>query len=197
MSWCWTAFVDFDGSSLCLLDLDVVSFLRLGNFSAIISNKFCPFSLSSSYGTPIIWILLHLMESPSSLNLFSFCTILFFFSFVQLDYSSLLCSRWLIYSSASSSLLFIVSRVFLFSFVALFISDYFLTLTSVVRVSLMSSILLSSPVSILMITALNYPSGMLLISVLLRSLALALSCSFICNKFLCLHILSKSAFFLC
>ena len=23
MSWCWPAFVDFDGSSLCLLDLDV------------------------------------------------------------------------------------------------------------------------------------------------------------------------------
>lgn len=40
MSWYWPAFVEFDGSSLCFLDLVTVSFLRLGKLSAIIcSNK--------------------------------------------------------------------------------------------------------------------------------------------------------------
>ena len=52
----------------------------------------------------------------------------------------------------------------------------------------MSSILFSGPVSILMIIALNSPSGMLLISIQLRSLAMALSFSFIWNRFLCLLI---------
>ena len=43
---------------------------------------------------------------------------------------------------------------------------------SVVRVSLMSSILYSSPLNILMVTALNPPSGTLFLSLSLRSLAL-------------------------
>ena len=45
---------------------------------------------------------------------------------------------------------------------------FLLTLISVVRVCLMSSIIFSSPISILMIVALNSPSGKLPISVSLR-----------------------------
>ena len=56
----------------------------------------------------------------------------------------------------------------------------------------MSYILFSTPVSNLMIVALHFPSGMLLTFVLLRSLAVALSCFFIWDKFLHLGILSKS-----
>ena len=61
-----------------------------------------------------------------------------------------------------------------------------------VRVSLMSSILSSSSVSILSILAVNYPLGVLFVSVPLISLAIAFSCSFIWDKFLCLGILSMS-----
>ena len=56
----------------------------------------------------------------------------------------------------------------------------------------MSFILFSSPISILMIVALNSPSTMLFISVSLRSLAVALSFSFIQDKFLHVCMLSKS-----
>ena len=53
MSWCWLAFVDFDGS-LDLLDLDVCFFFQIRKFSAIIcsSKPYTPFSFSFSLGTP-------------------------------------------------------------------------------------------------------------------------------------------------
>ena len=64
-----------------------ISFTRLGRFSVIIfSNKLSdPLFLSSS-GTAIVWILLGLMQSLSSLSLFSFRIIIF----------SLFCSSWLL-----------------------------------------------------------------------------------------------------
>lgn len=47
LSWCGSAF-DFDGSSLCLLDLDPVFIPQLGKFSAILQINFLPPFLSSS-----------------------------------------------------------------------------------------------------------------------------------------------------
>ena len=62
----------------------------------------------------------------------------------------------------------------------------------------MSSTLFSNPVNILMIITLNSLSGMLVISVSLRSLAITLSSSFIWGKFLCFLISSNSlCLFLC
>ena len=56
----------------------------------------------------------------------------------------------------------------------------------------MSSMLFSSPVSILMIVALNSGSGTLLTSVLIRSLVMTFSCSFFRDGFLHLGIMSRS-----
>ena len=58
----------------------------------------------------------------------------------------------------------------------------------------MFSTLLSSPVGILMIIALNSPPGMLLIYISLRSPAMALALSFIWDKFFCFfaYLLGKS-----
>ena len=117
-----------------------------------------------------------LMESLSFLSLFSFCVILFSL-FCSTGYFPLLSSRSLVCSSASSILLFILSSTFLISFIEPFISPL-LFLISVFRVSFRFFILFSSPLSILMIIALNSLSGMLPISVSLRSLALSLSYSF-------------------
>ena len=86
--------VEFWGGNLCASWIWIsVSFPRLGKFSAIISsNKFsAAFSLSSLSGTPIILMLLCLMESLSSLSLFSFYIILLSLSFVQLNYFPLVC----------------------------------------------------------------------------------------------------------
>ena len=64
-----------------------------------------------------------------------------------------------------------------------------------VGVSLMSSTLFSSPVSILMIIALHFPSGMLLISVSFRTLSVASFCSFIWNEFLYLTLFASRVCF--
>ena len=58
--------------SFCLLDL-TISFSMLGKFSTVISSKFFsyPFFFSSSSGTPIIWMLVHLILSQKSLRLSS------------------------------------------------------------------------------------------------------------------------------
>lgn len=98
-------------------------------------------------------------------------------------FSIILSSISLIHFSPSSSLLCIASNRFTISVVAFFTSDcyFFSSLIYVVSISL-SSIFLSSPVSILMIAALNYPPGMVLKSVLLRLLSMALSFSFGMNS---------------
>ena len=51
-----------------------ISFSMLGKFSTIISSKFFsyPFFFSSSSGTPIIWMLVHLILSQRSLRLSCF-----------------------------------------------------------------------------------------------------------------------------
>lgn len=62
----------------------------------------------------------------------------------------------------------------------------------------MSSSLFTSPVNIVMIITLNYLSGILLISVLFRYVAVAVLYSFIWVKFLYLSILSTPLYvFLC
>ena len=110
-----------------------ISFPMLSKFSTIISSKFfwCSFFSSSSSGTPIIQILVHLILSQRSLRLFSVLFILFtlFCSseviFIILSSSSLICSP------ASEILLLIPSRVFFyinilsFSFVQKFIQHYY------------------------------------------------------------------------
>lgn len=83
MFWCALLLLILMGVPYTSCTLVSVSFLRLGKFSAIISliKPSAPLSLSSSSGTPIIRMLLHLMESLSSLNLYSWSSIFFLSSF--------------------------------------------------------------------------------------------------------------------
>ena len=92
-----------------------IFFLSLDTFSNIIStNKFyAPFSISFS-ATHIVQMLFHLMESLSSLCLFSCCIILFRFCSASFFYITL-SSMPIIHSSASSSLLYIAPTLFLIS----------------------------------------------------------------------------------
>ena len=71
---CIPPWVYFIWYSLHFLDLSGDSFPMLGKFLAIISwNMFSvPFSLSSPSGTPIMWMLVLLILSQSSLRLSSF-----------------------------------------------------------------------------------------------------------------------------
>ena len=96
----------------------------------------------------------------------------------------------LFHSSISSSMMFIHQAYFKSCLLySLSVIDSFYTFfICMVRVSLMFAILFSRQVRILMIVALNSPSGMLLISASLRSLVLALSCTLIWVKFLHLGI---------
>ena len=180
---------------LCASWMDVCFLIQIREvFGITSSNKFSAlFSLSSFSGTRILWVLLHLMESLSSLSLFSCCiTLLSLFCSASL-FCVTLSSRSLIHFS-SSSLLFIVSNLFLISFIAFFISDwyFFNSFISKVRVSLIPFTFFWSPVSILMIIALNSLSGVLLVSVLCRSLLMALSFSLIWDRVLSVLILCKS-----
>ena len=122
-------------------------------------------------------MLLHLMETLSPKS-----TLILHNYFFSLNKSfNLMSCRSFIHSSVSSSLLFILSSMFLISFIMLFfpspimlfISTVFLI--SVLKVSLVPSTLFSNPVNIFMIIILNSLSGLLPISVSLRSLAMALS----------------------
>ena len=101
-----------------------ISFPKLGKFSSIIFSKIFlhPFFFSSSSGTPIIQMLVPLILSQRSLRLPSVLFIL-----VSLFCSSeviftILSSSSLIRSSASDSLLWIPSGVFLISVIVLFVS---------------------------------------------------------------------------
>ena len=148
-----------------------VSFPRLGRFSAISSsNKFSVplylFLFWNSYNTNAI-MSDEVSEFPKSTLMFcnsSFCPLsifhyLFFVSFFH--------------SPAFPILVFIASSLFQISLIVFFTSDcfFFNSFISVVRASLMSSILFLIPESILRIVALNASSGMLLLSLSLRSLA--------------------------
>ena len=99
-----------------------ISFSILGKFSTIISSKIFsyPFFFSSSSGTPIIWMLVHLIGSHQSLRLSSVLFILFTLCYPLEVISTILPSSSLIHSSASDILLLSPSRVFLISVIVLF-----------------------------------------------------------------------------
>ena len=101
----------------------IVSFPTLGKFSTIISSSIFSWSffLSSSSGTPMVQMLGHLTLSQRSLRLSSFLLIRFSFFLSDSFISTILSSTSLILSYASIILLFLPSRVFLISFIALFI----------------------------------------------------------------------------
>ena len=99
-----------------------ISFPILGKFSAITSSSIFswPFFLSSS-GTPMIQMLGRFTLSQRSLRLSSFLLILFSFFLSASFISTILSYTSLILSSVSVILLMVPSRVFLISFIALFI----------------------------------------------------------------------------
>ena len=101
----------------------IISFPILGKFSTIISSSTFSWSvfLSSFSGTPMIRMLGHLIFSWRSLRLSSFLLIHFSFFLSDSFISTILSSTSLILSSASVILLFVPSRMFLISFIALFI----------------------------------------------------------------------------
>ena len=100
----------------------IIFFPILGKFSSFISSSIFSWSffLSSSPGTPMIRILGHLTLSWRSLRLSSFLLFHFSFSLSDSFISTILSANSLILSSASVILLFVASRVFLISFIALF-----------------------------------------------------------------------------
>jgi len=105
-----------------------ISFSLLGKFSTIISSKFFsyPFFFSSSSGTPIIRMLVHLILSQKSLRLSSVLFILFTLFCCSDIISNFLSSSSLIHSSASDILQLIPFRVFLISVIVLFVSVWLL-----------------------------------------------------------------------
>ena len=101
----------------------IISFSMLGKFSTIISSKIFlyPFFFSSSSGTPITRMLVHLILSQRSLRLSSVLLILFTLFCSSEVISTILSSSSLIHSSASDILLLIPSRVCLISVIVLFV----------------------------------------------------------------------------
>ena len=100
----------------------IISFPILGRFSTIISSSIFSWSFFlSSSGTPKIQMLGHLTLSQRSQRLSSFLLIRFSFFLSDSFISTILFSISLILSSASIILLFVASRVFLISLIALFI----------------------------------------------------------------------------
>ena len=103
-----------------------ISFSMLGKFSTIISSKIFSYCLffSSSSGTPIIQMLVHLILSQRSLRLslvlFSLFTLFCFSEAI----STILSSNSLICSSALDILLLILSQVFLISVIVLSLYVY-------------------------------------------------------------------------
>ena len=113
--------------SLCLLDLIGYFFSMLGKFSTIISSKIFsyPCFFSSSSGTPIIQILVHLILSQMSLKLSSVIFLFYTLYCSSEVISIILSSSSLICSSASGILLLIPCRVFLISVIVLFVCLFF------------------------------------------------------------------------
>ena len=123
MSWGVLAWVYPVWDSLCFLDLDgyfLPHFREVFNYCLLnIFSWF--FFLPSSSGTPMIRMLGRFILSWRSLRLSSFLLIHFSFSLCDSFISTILSSTSLILSSAPVLLLFVASRVFLISFIALFI----------------------------------------------------------------------------
>ena len=142
----------------------------LGKFSTIISSKILsyPFFFSSSSGTSIIQLLVHLILSQRSLRtiLSSFHSFTFFHFCSSEVISTILSSSSLICSSASDILLLIPSRIFSISVIVLFVSVclFFNSSKSLLIDSYIFSILLSRFLIIFYIIILNSFSGSLPIS---------------------------------
>ena len=79
MSWSGSIWVHLFWDPLCFLYLDSCFLRQVWEVLTIISsNTFLnPLSISSPSETPIMWTLLHLMFSQSSLKLFSFLNLFF------------------------------------------------------------------------------------------------------------------------
>ena len=107
----------------------IISFPILGKFSTIISSSIfsSSFFLSSSSGTPMIWMLGCLTLSWRSLRLSSFLLIHFYFFLSDSFNSTILSPTSLILSSAFIILLFVPSRVFFYLIYC--IIHYILTLS--------------------------------------------------------------------
>ena len=146
--------------SLCLLDL-TISFSMLEKCSTITSSKFfsCPFFFSSSSGTPIIRMVVHLILSYRSLRLSSVLFILFTLFCSSEAISTNLSSSSLIHSSASDILLLIPFRVFLISVIVLFVCLVFNYSRSLLIDSCIFFILFSRFLIIFTIIILNSFSG--------------------------------------
>ena len=101
----------------------IISFPILGKYSTIMSSSIFSWSFFLSYfsGTLMIRMLGHLTLSQRALRLSSFLLIHFSFFHSVSFISTILSSTSLILSSASVILLLVPSRVFLISFIALFI----------------------------------------------------------------------------
>ena len=101
----------------------IISFPILGKFSTIISSSIFSWSFFlSSSGTPMIQMLGRLTLSQRSLRLSSFLLIRFSFVLSDSFISTILSSTSLILSYASVILLLVPCRMFLISFIALFIT---------------------------------------------------------------------------
>ena len=124
MSWCVSPWVYPAWDSLCLLDLIDYFLFHAGeifNYNLFKSFSY-PFFFSSSSGTTIIRMLVHLIWPQRSLRLPSVLFILFTLFCSSEVISTILSSSSLICSSASNILLLIPSRVFLISVIVLFVS---------------------------------------------------------------------------
>ena len=112
--------------SLCLLDLIDYFLFHVGKIFKynLLKNFLIPF-FSSSSGTPVIRILVHLILSQRSLRLSSVFTLFTLFCSSEVI-STILSSSLLIHPSTSNILLLIPSRVFLISVIVLFVSLYLL-----------------------------------------------------------------------
>ena len=169
-----------------------VSFSKLGKFSAIISsNTFSTYLSFCSSGISITWMLLHLIKSLISLSLLLWYIIrLSLFHLVSLS-SIILTSKSLIHSSDSSILGDITYIRFQISNIAFFIPDCFFLALFIVcfcgKVSLMSSMPFK-PREHHHDCCLKFSIRDITCICFIRSL----SCSFLCNEFLCLGILSSS-----
>ena len=165
-----------------------ISFPMLGKFSTIISSNIFsdPFFFSSSSGTPIVQMLVHLM-SQTSLRLSSILFILFSLFCSLAVISTVLSSSSLIHSSASVILLLIPSRVFLISVIVLLITVCLLFSSSrvLLNVSYIFSILFPRFWIIFTMITLNSFAGRLPILSSFTWSCRFLPCSFFYNKFFC------------
>ena len=137
-----------------------IFFPMLGKFLAIISSNIFsgPFCLSASYGTPRMWMLMHLM-CHRSLWLSSFFLI-FFFYILLCGIDLYHCALQVIYLFSASVVLLLIPSSVLFSLCFLFFSSS----RSLVCISCISSIVFPRSLIVFIIIILNSFSGRLPIS---------------------------------